>query len=94
MNYPTPIAHRTVAVSAAASALLSAVVALAAIWGGAPLAAIPWVISMIVGASILLYPYIDRRSAATTVPVTGVNERSQLDEQPRARNLSTFGGRR
>lgn len=70
MRNSTTITRGTVGVYATATALVAAVVALAAIWGGAPLAAIPWVISMIVGANIALSTHSGPAWVATLASVT------------------------
>ena len=91
MHNRTTIGHGTIALYAAADAVFCMAVVLTAIWSGAPLAAIPWVISIIICASIAGYantawgPASTGEPAPVTVPIRAVRQEVQPGAGDRGR---------
>ena len=75
MRNGTTIGRGSIALYAGANALLSMAITVTVVWGGAPLAPMPWIISTILCASMAMCASIDREPVATPPPASAVNSR-------------------
>jgi hypothetical protein len=82
MRLKTSISRGTLALYAVVNAVFSIVVSITAIWAGAPLAAIPWVIYSIISASIAIYASMSGWATARRLPLTMLTRTARMDVRP------------